>query len=198
VKSLHAKIGKLALENDFLEGALSKAGAAERKAMIDHEHDLPITKQAEEGMDHRDGDDRRKVRDWMKQEFNGEMVEIAGKMQVVGRTTKGSAVLNPFVERVTDWLVENYSPPVEALDPEKYKHWRDVIFPNGCPGYLLEIDHGLFGVEILDKAAQGAQSQCHRLFFFPSALCSSKHRRCPDNLILMALADPSATHDLPF
>jgi transposase len=26
VKSLHAKIGELALENDFLEGALSKAG----------------------------------------------------------------------------------------------------------------------------------------------------------------------------
>ena len=26
VKSLHAKIGELTLENDFLEGALSKAG----------------------------------------------------------------------------------------------------------------------------------------------------------------------------
>jgi len=26
VKSLHAKIGQLTLENDFLEGALSKAG----------------------------------------------------------------------------------------------------------------------------------------------------------------------------
>ncbi len=46
VKSLHAKIGELTLENDFLEGALTKAGA-ERKAMIDREHDLSITKQAE-------------------------------------------------------------------------------------------------------------------------------------------------------
>ena len=26
IKSLHAKIGELTLENDFLEGALSKAG----------------------------------------------------------------------------------------------------------------------------------------------------------------------------
>jgi putative transposase len=43
VKSLHAKIGELTLENDFLEGALSTAG----KAMIDRAHDLPITKQAE-------------------------------------------------------------------------------------------------------------------------------------------------------
>src|SRR6202163_69605 len=43
VKSLHAKIGELTLENDFLEGG----GMAERKAMIDREHDLSITKQAE-------------------------------------------------------------------------------------------------------------------------------------------------------
>src|SRR5215470_8424378 len=44
VKSLHAKIGELTLENDFLEGALK---VAERKAMIDRKHDLPISKQAE-------------------------------------------------------------------------------------------------------------------------------------------------------
>lgn len=31
VKSLHAKIGALALENDFLEGALSKAGLLSAK-----------------------------------------------------------------------------------------------------------------------------------------------------------------------
>ena len=42
LKALHAKIGELALENDFLSGALSKAGTAERKAMIDRNHDLPV------------------------------------------------------------------------------------------------------------------------------------------------------------
>ena len=47
VKSLHAKIGELTLENDFLEGALTKAGLLKRKAMIDREHDLPIVRQAE-------------------------------------------------------------------------------------------------------------------------------------------------------
>ncbi len=46
VKELHAKIGQLALENDFLSGALGKAGCAERKAMIDTEHRLPIGRQA--------------------------------------------------------------------------------------------------------------------------------------------------------
>src|SRR5260221_6484879 len=44
VKSLHAKIGELTLENDF---CAQQGGIAERKAMIDREHDLPIIKQAQ-------------------------------------------------------------------------------------------------------------------------------------------------------
>ena len=46
VKVLHAKIGELTLENDFLDGALGKAGLLERKTMIDRSHDLPVTRQA--------------------------------------------------------------------------------------------------------------------------------------------------------
>ncbi|MET4841363.1 IS3 family transposase [Bradyrhizobium japonicum] len=46
LKALHAKIGELALENDFLSGALTKGGPAERKAMIDRGHDLSIVRQA--------------------------------------------------------------------------------------------------------------------------------------------------------
>jgi putative transposase len=40
---LHAKIGELTLENDFLAG---QSRFAERKAMIDRSHDLPISRQA--------------------------------------------------------------------------------------------------------------------------------------------------------
>ncbi|MEQ1576180.1 MAG: IS3 family transposase [Hyphomicrobium sp.] len=47
VKSLHAKIGELTLENGFFRGSAHQGGIAERKEMIDREHDLPITKQAE-------------------------------------------------------------------------------------------------------------------------------------------------------
>jgi hypothetical protein len=47
LKSLHAKIGQLALENDFLEGGAREGRIAERKAMIDGEHKLPIKRQAE-------------------------------------------------------------------------------------------------------------------------------------------------------
>ena len=53
---LHARIGQLALENDFLEPALwnlrsgtcaHHGGIAERKAMIDRDHALPTTRQAQ-------------------------------------------------------------------------------------------------------------------------------------------------------
>ncbi|MBX3704868.1 MAG: IS3 family transposase [Steroidobacteraceae bacterium] len=43
---LHAKIGQLALENDFLGTRAHQGGIAERKAMIDRDHALPITRQA--------------------------------------------------------------------------------------------------------------------------------------------------------
>jgi putative transposase len=46
IKTLRAKIGELTLENDFLEGALDPGRHAERKTMIDREHELPIAKRA--------------------------------------------------------------------------------------------------------------------------------------------------------
>lgn len=52
-------------------------------------------------------------------------------MTTVGKSTKGRDALQPFLERVVDWLVENYAPPIEALEPERYKVWQDTIFPTG-------------------------------------------------------------------
>ncbi|MGZ7179038.1 IS3 family transposase [Burkholderia gladioli] len=46
VTVLHAKIGQLALENDFLKRSAQQGGVAERKAMIDRAHALPIAQQA--------------------------------------------------------------------------------------------------------------------------------------------------------
>ena len=43
VKALHAKIGQLAMENDFLAGALGNP-RCERKAMIDRKHALPVSR----------------------------------------------------------------------------------------------------------------------------------------------------------
>ncbi|QLD42169.1 IS3-like element ISRj2 family transposase [Bradyrhizobium diazoefficiens] len=46
LKALHAKIGELALENDFFVRRAHQGGPAERKAMIDRGHDLSIVRQA--------------------------------------------------------------------------------------------------------------------------------------------------------
>ncbi|MGH0004185.1 IS3 family transposase [Pseudovibrio ascidiaceicola] len=46
IKHLHAKIGELTLENDFLFRSAHKSGLAERQKMIDRNHDLSISRQA--------------------------------------------------------------------------------------------------------------------------------------------------------
>ena len=46
VKSLHARIGELTLENAFFRRRAHQGGIAERKAMIDRSHPLSLTKQA--------------------------------------------------------------------------------------------------------------------------------------------------------
>ncbi|WP_316157924.1 IS3 family transposase [Cupriavidus sp. BIC8F] len=45
LKALHAKIGQLTLENDFLGRRAQQSGVAERKAMIDRMHALPVSRQ---------------------------------------------------------------------------------------------------------------------------------------------------------
>ncbi len=92
----------------------------------------------QEGMDHHSPADRRQVREWLKAEFNGDMVAVRGTVLKIARSTKGRAVLAPFCERVKDWLFENYQPPAEALDPERYKTWRDTVFPYGGPDNYLD------------------------------------------------------------
>lgn len=92
-------------------------------------------------MDHRSHEDVRRVREWMKEEFNGEMVELGGKVHLVPMSTKGREALQAFLERVMTWLIENYSPPAEAIDPEKFKHWRDVVFPQGGPDNYIDYLH---------------------------------------------------------
>ncbi|MGH8185430.1 MAG: IS3 family transposase [Steroidobacteraceae bacterium] len=47
LKELHAKIGQQALEIGFFVRRARQTGRAERKTMIDREHDVPITRQAE-------------------------------------------------------------------------------------------------------------------------------------------------------
>lgn len=101
----------------------------------------PLVAFYQENMDHRESKDREKVREWLKIEFNGDLVAIGGKTHMVAQSTKNRLNLG-FLERCTDWLVDNYAPPFEALDTNSYKNWRDTIYPEGGPDnyidYLLE------------------------------------------------------------
>ncbi len=99
---------------------------------------IPLVTYYQEGMNHRSSADCEKVREWLKQEFNADLVSIAGTVHPIAKSTKGREALNAFLERVVDWLVENYQPPAEALDPERYKVWRDTIAPDGGPDNYID------------------------------------------------------------
>jgi len=98
---------------------------------------VPLVAFYQEGMDYRNAEDLRRVREWLKTEFNGELVLVGGKAHKVGKSTKGREALGAFIERVVAWLQENYAPPSEALDPHQFMVWRDTIFPTGsCDSYI--------------------------------------------------------------
>lgn len=103
----------------------------------------PLIAFYQEGMDHRNHIDVTKVREWLKLEFNSDFVTIRGKTNKIALSTKNQ--LNKgFLEKVIEYLVENYSPPSESFDPSKYKRWRDEIYPFGGPetyiDYLITIN----------------------------------------------------------
>lgn len=97
----------------------------------------------QEGLDHRNYKDVDKVREWLKIEFNAEIVIIGNKPHKVAKSTKN--LLNQgFLERVMEYILENYSPPMEVVDPKKYQDWKDRIFPKGGADnyidYLAELN----------------------------------------------------------
>lgn len=102
---------------------------------------IPMITYYQEGMDHRNSDDCRRVHEWVKMEFCPEIVVIKGKTVKVPGSTKGK--LQEFlVEKVLDWMSEN-GYKVELLVPDDYKHWKDIIYSSGGADnyidYLREI-----------------------------------------------------------
>ena len=93
------------------------------------------------GMDWKDSKVKDAAHELVKQEFNPGYFEWKGKKVKLGRSTKGRENLNALVERLSAYLLENGATP-ESLDPEKFKEWRDTIYPYGGPenwiDYCLE------------------------------------------------------------
>jgi hypothetical protein len=97
----------------------------------------PLVTFFQEGMDHHNSDDVQKVREWLKLEFNSEMVEVGGKIHKIAQSTK-KKLNQGMLEKIVGYLEENYAPPSEALDPEFYKDWRDRIYPYGGPDNIID------------------------------------------------------------
>lgn len=101
---------------------------------------IPLIVFYQEGMDHRDREHCDQVREWLKIEFNAEMVVVAGKTRIVAGSTKGKLQAG-FLEKVIDWMTDQ-GYQTEFLNPTKYENWRDTIYPNGGPDnyidYLVE------------------------------------------------------------
>ena len=115
----------------------------------------PLVTFYQEGMDFHNSDDVQKVREWLKLEFNSQMVEIKGKVHRIAQSTK-KKLNQGMLEKIVGYLEDNYAPPIEALDPEFYKDWRDRIYPYGGPDNIIDY---LISLEILvkdDTTTQGS------------------------------------------
>lgn len=91
-----------------------------------------------DGKDYTNTEILRNTREWLKIEFNSDFVVINDKSHKVGKSTRGR--LNEgFLERVIDWIEENYGIKREdVLDTKEYKKWRDQVFPFGGPDTYID------------------------------------------------------------
>lgn len=97
---------------------------------------VPMITFYQEGMDHKNPDHNREVREWLKLEFNPEIICIKGISHTIAASTKGQ--LNKgFVEDVMNWMSDQ-GYKVEYLLPSMYKDWRDRLFANGGPDNFID------------------------------------------------------------
>lgn len=62
-----------------------------------------------------------------KREFNTTLININGKNEKVGKSTKGD-LNDGYLERIIDYLQKEYGiEPAKVLNPETYKKFRDQI-----------------------------------------------------------------------
>lgn len=100
---------------------------------------VPLIAFYQENMDHRNTDHKRQIHEWLKMEFNAEMVVVNGKAKTIAGSTKGQ-LAKGLLDKVIDWMTDQ-GYQTELLNPTEYKYWRDTIYPNGGPvdyiSYLL-------------------------------------------------------------
>lgn len=97
---------------------------------------VPFVTFFQESLDHRDSNHRKTVREWLKVQFCPKQVVIGGVVHTIGDTTKGKLQQQKLIESILDWLGEQ-GYPIEYLNPDNFKYWRDVIYgAGGADNYI--------------------------------------------------------------
>lgn len=97
---------------------------------------IPFIAYFQENIDYNDSDQLRRVRDWLMLEFNASFLTMGGKAIKVAKSSKGQ-LSRGLMERIMDWCGEN-GMPIELLNPNDYKDWRDRVRPSAGPGTYLD------------------------------------------------------------
>ena len=113
---------------------------------------IPFIAYHQEYMDHKNPENLHEVREWLKIEFNADFVKVGGKAHKVAKSTSG-ALSEGLVERIMAWA-EEQGMPIEVLEPERYKNWRDTIYPYGGPDNYIDY---LVSIKLLNKMTHEEQ-----------------------------------------
>ena len=84
-----------------------------------------------DGHDHTDGETLERYFEFLKTELAPEVMKVGGKIRTFGQSTKGSKRLNNFIEKLQEYLQEQYGLEYSsrAIVPDEYKRFRDEIYP---------------------------------------------------------------------
>lgn len=88
-------------------------------------------KEKQKRLDYHDPDDCALMRDVLKRGAGlVDLVVVAGELKEITKSSLGRVALRKATDFATDWLLQECGAPAEAIDPEKYKYYRDAIRPN--------------------------------------------------------------------
>lgn len=90
-------------------------------------------------LDFKNSSVRASIHEYLKIEFNGELIEIGGNVRKIGKTTRNQ-LNSGFLEGVIQWVEEQYGlNRKDVLDSDEYFKWRDELYPfTDCPETFIE------------------------------------------------------------
>jgi hypothetical protein len=97
---------------------------------------IPFITYYQENLDYHNPKHLEMVRQWLKIEFNADLINIGGKVHKIAKSTSGE--LNEgLIERILAWA-EEQGYDTSVLDIKMYKNWRDTIYPYGGPDNYID------------------------------------------------------------